>query len=78
MVLMLNPSVGEMVLMSSLFSRLTIVVFPALSSPLSVDAIKDVRSKGAAADTVRGPGGHLARPAGRPYLSPLIYFRCRW
>ena len=25
------------------------------------DAIKDVRSKGAAADTVRGPGGHLAR-----------------
>lgn len=33
-VLMLNPSVGDIVLMSSPLNRLRIVVFPALSSPL--------------------------------------------
>jgi hypothetical protein len=33
-VLMLKPSVGLMVLMSSPFSRFTTVVLPALSSPL--------------------------------------------
>jgi hypothetical protein len=34
MVLMLKPSVGLMVLISSPFSRFTTVVLPALSSPL--------------------------------------------
>ena len=34
MVLMLKPKVGLMVVMSSLFKRLTIVVLPALSKPL--------------------------------------------
>lgn len=35
-VLMLKPSVGLIVVMSSPTSRLTMVVFPALSKPLQV------------------------------------------
>lgn len=34
MVLMLKPKVGLIVVISSLFRRLTIVVLPALSKPL--------------------------------------------
>lgn len=40
MVFMLNPSVGLMVVMSSPFRRFTIVVFPALSRPLSAHAVR--------------------------------------
>lgn len=36
MVLMLNPKVGLIVVMSSLFKRFTIVVLPALSKPLQL------------------------------------------
>jgi len=39
MVLMLKPSVGLIVVMSSLFKRLTMVVFPALSKPLKITSL---------------------------------------
>ena len=53
---MLNPSVGLMVLMSSPLMRFTIVVFPALSSPLRARGSSDMPAARQAA-----PPAHTGR-----------------
>ncbi len=59
MVLILKPNVGLIVVMSSPFNRLTMVVFPALSSPL--------RDK-ARAHAETSPRGSLGLPLCRTHL----------